>query len=148
MWLTKAVVGNMSPLEIAASSRFAGPTALALLQGILDPDAAGELRSIVSWFAGPAGSSLPPCSGTTKLIRAATSGWSPTSHWLHHTAVRTAVHTMLLVSARLAKLAGQSREVTEDATDTVSDDRPVLPPELWLVVGRFCLRQDWSVVIC
>ena len=75
---------------------------------------------------------VPACTLTTKFIRAATSGWSTTRHWLHHAAVRTAVHTLVLLSERLRRLA--------------QDDEELLPAELWLVVARFFCRSDWPAV--
>ena len=71
------------------------------------------------------------CTLTTTFVRTATSGWATVQHWLHHATVRTAVHTLVLVSERL-------RQVTKD-------DDEVLPPELWLVVARFFRRSDWPM---
>jgi hypothetical protein len=77
------------------------------------------------------------CTSTTRFIRAATSGWSTTRHWLHHAAVRTAVHTLVLVSERRRRLA-------KDA-----DEGELLllhmPAELWLLFAHFFRRSDWPV---
>ena len=81
---------------------------------------------------------MPACTLTTKFIRAATSGWSPTRHWLHHHAVRAAVHTLVLVSERCRRLAsdGGAGELL----------LPHMPAELWLVFAHFFRRSDWPVV--
>ena len=60
----------------------------------------------------------------------ALSGWSPSTHWLHHGRFREAVHTVLLVAQRLGR-----------------DDQPaalsVLPMMVWREVLGELLRQDW-----
>jgi hypothetical protein len=60
---------------------------------------------------------VPVCTLTIKIIHAATSGWSPARHWLHHPTVRTAVHTVLLVAERLH---GQARLEVESADADVT----------------------------
>jgi hypothetical protein len=40
-----------------------------------------------------------------QLVRAALSGWSPSTHQLHHRTFQTAVHTLLLVVERLSRMA-------------------------------------------
>jgi hypothetical protein len=79
---------------------------------------------------------VPICTFTTRLVRAATSGWSTAWHWLHHIAVRTAVHNVVLVSERLHR----------NPPATTAQGLPHMPPELWLVIARFFRRSDWSVV--
>jgi hypothetical protein len=86
------------------------------------------------------------CQITVKLIKAATKGWAPTTHWLHHVGVRTAVHTMLLVGERLQKQtvvpAGRrGRSAIVNATGAVL---PAIPPEMWMAVIRFFVRRDLS----
>ena len=60
------------------------------------------------------------CLRTVRTVIAATRGWGPTRHWLHHVGVRTAVHTLLLVSERLARkqdaLLCEEAAVEEGAT--------------------------------
>jgi hypothetical protein len=48
---------------------------------------------------------VPVCGVTVKLVQAATRGWSPATHWLHHTKFKVWVHTILLVSERLGRVA-------------------------------------------
>jgi ankyrin repeat protein len=101
----------------------------------------------------------PSCTFTAKFIRAATSGWSATRHWLHHPTVRTVVHTVLLVAERLhqeahavrstASVAASSVEGTHPNINaaaivpTTDDAFPQVPSELWLAIMRFFLRSDW-----
>ena len=47
---------------------------------------------------------VPACTLTTTFVRTATSGWATAQHWLHHATVRTAVHTLVLVSERLRQV--------------------------------------------
>jgi hypothetical protein len=72
---------------------------------------------------------VPACPFTTKFVRAATSGWSTTRHWLHHAALREAVHTVLLLAERLRRQGA------------VGEVPPHMPPELWLVFACFFLRS-------
>jgi hypothetical protein len=55
------------------------------------------------------------------MVLAATSGWSTTRHWLHHAAVRTAVHTLLLVAERLYRQAREEGAAAPDAVGVASD---------------------------
>ena len=90
------------------------------------------------------------CKSTQELIQLATSGWSPKTQWIHHRAVREAVHTVLLVSERLRRQSTPSissgpEEAKDDADNGTFTEVP--PSELWLYLLRFCLRSDWPVDI-
>lgn len=88
----------------------------------------------------------PVCRETIAFIKRATVGWRPTTHWLHHAAFRTAVHSALLVSERLRTKAHASNAATASDSVVADDVDPVLlPAEIWEYILRFCLRSDWKV---
>jgi hypothetical protein len=84
---------------------------------------------------------VPTCALANKFFRAATSGWSITHHWLHHTTVRNTVHTLALVSERLHQQAAAT------SVCTTALGLPDMPPELWLAIAHFARRSDWQVVV-
>jgi hypothetical protein len=91
------------------------------------------------------------CQITVKLIKAATRGWAPSRHWLHHSGVRTAVHTVLQVGERLHRqdVLVRSLESSTAAARTaaaVDDVLPILPPEMWIANITFFLRSNWAVL--
>lgn len=146
--------GYWSPLRVAAYAKMYQHAASALKLGRIDP----ELDSFTLWNKLPeaeqtmsaadavvadalairslALSAHPPCLRTIDFVCAATSGWSPERHWLHHRTFRAAVHAVMLTNERLCRNA-----------ESNSSADPVLPPELWLHLLGFCLRQDWQVDI-
>lgn len=146
--------GYWSPLRVAAYAQMYQHAASALKLGRIDP----ELDSFTLWNKLPeaeqtmsaadavvadalairslALSAHPPCLRTIDFVCAATSGWSPERHWLHHRAFRAAVHAVMLTNERLCRNA-----------ESNSSADPALPPELWLHLLGFCLRQDWQVDI-
>lgn len=146
--------GYWSPLRVAAYAQMYQHAASALKLGRIDP----ELDSFTLWNKLPVAeqtmsaadavvadalairslalSAHPRCSRTIDFVCAATSGWSPERHWLHHRAFRAAVHAVMLTNERLWRNA-----------ESNSNADPVLPPELWLHLLGFCLRQDWQVDI-
>lgn len=146
--------GYWSPLRVAAYAQMYQHAASALKLGRIDP----ELDSFTLWNKLPeaeqtmsaadavvadalairslALSAHPPCLRTIDFVCAATSGWSPERHWLHHRTFRAAVHAVMLTNERLCRNA-----------ESNSSADPVLPPELWLHLLGFCLRQDWQVDI-
>jgi hypothetical protein len=161
-------------LRIGAGARLHSALASALQRGWIDPDGAGVPALIAARAtaanAAPWGTGVhvlvrqpAVCRETIRLVRAATSGWAPASHWLHHTAVRTAVHTVLLVTERLVRIAdagmsrtdvsspresgisGETEVEPADANASMPMWLPELPPELWCVVLGFILREDWNV---
>jgi ankyrin repeat protein len=146
-WL--GAVKRWSPLQVAAGCRLHNAVAFQLKQGRMDPDAS------LSWpqmqlareaaAAPPAklpwGNAPAVCPTTTKLIKAATRGWTPTAHWLHHTNIQTAVHTILLVSERLHMASLVDARAPAAAIAAL----PILPPEMWVAVLRFLLRRHWAV---
>jgi len=89
---------------------------------------------------------VPTCYRTTRLIRAATSGWSAARHWLHHKNVRTAAHTVMLASERLRRSALTAGGAAAATTEMQGMVLPHMPPELWLACMRFFLRSDWKRV--
>lgn len=52
-------------------------------------------------FVRPCQILVPPCRESTRMIRLATRGWTPSSHRLYHSRVQEAVHTVMLVAARI-----------------------------------------------
>ena len=63
------------------------------------------------------------------LVRACVKLWSPERHWLFHSGVRGAVHTLLLVE--------------QWARGPAADPgRGVLPKEMWLLLCTFVMRAD------
>ena len=129
----------------------------ALQLGEMDPDAqctpqqllacittAKTLPAALGWTGAPA-----VCRITTKLVIAATKGWSHARHWLHHDGVRTAVHAVLDVTERLLRLshkhqlAGAGTRSTRASTEAAAA-LPTIPPELWLFIMSFFQRSWWK----
>ena len=79
---------------------------------------------------------------TASLARAASIGWAPPTHWLHHSSFRRSVFTVLLTSERLRRAAYHPDH--PDAGSTAPPPPPLLPAELWLVILGFCLRSWWK----
>jgi hypothetical protein len=157
-WLD--IVQLWAPLRIAAGCRMHADSTTALRLGLVDPEQGGvsdmlaaraTAASTTPWglinpkqlengdvveeggddhqaLAGLV--HVPICPSTAQFVRAATSGWSASRHWLHHRCVRIAVHVVLLVSERLRQM----------------EALPHLPPELWLLFARFLRRRDWPVM--
>jgi hypothetical protein len=160
-WL--GVVAGWSPLEVAAGCRLHTPITTMLKQGRMDPDAQPWSQLALA----RATSTTPPtelpwqdapdvCQITVKLIKAATQGWAPPRHWLYHTGVRTAVRTVLQVSERLHRQHAvvlpvectarrRGRSATAAAAVAVVH-LPILPPEMWIAIMGFLLRQNWAVL--
>ena len=84
---------------------------------------------------------VPLCAVVAKFVRAATSGWALTRHWLHHAAFRKAVHTILLVAERLHR---QGKGNAPPAMQGLV--LPQLPPELWVLMMRGFRRSDWIII--
>jgi hypothetical protein len=105
---------------------------------VVDDDAAAAATERLRWVAL---AHVPACTMTTKVIRAATSGWSPTRHWLHHAAVRAAAHTVVLVSERLR---GSAKDDPGGGGGELL--LPHMPAELWLLFAHFFRRSDWPVL--
>jgi hypothetical protein len=141
-----------------------GAIAAQLKRGVVDPDALPWVEIELA----RATATAPPaelrwenapdvCPITTKLIRAATRGWMPTTPWLHHVGVRTAVHTALLVGEGLHKqthlsvrrrglsVRRRGRSAIANATGVAL---PLLPPEMWVAVLSFFMRRGWSAEGC
>ena len=118
------MVEMWSPLQIAAGCRLHSPATTAVRLGLVDPEQGGVRAMLAA--RSTAGSTTPwgliapeqielaelagsdVCQPTLEMVRAVTSGWSASRHWLHHTNVRTAVHVLLLVSDRLRRQARHS----------------------------------------
>jgi hypothetical protein len=120
-------VKQWSPLRVAAGCRLHTLVAIQLKQGRLDPDAtlAWSEMQLARDAATTQATDLPwrnapsLCSTTSKLIKAATRGWAPIAHWLHHTNIRTAVRSVLLVSERLQYNPWQSLSQAPTDVDEV-----------------------------
>jgi ankyrin repeat protein len=160
-WLE--AVNQWSRLRMAAGCRFHTAVTIQLKQGRMDPDATlswTEMQLAYEAATSPA-TELPwrdawhqgmPCPLTAKLIKAATRGWAPTTHWMHHSNIRTAVCTVLLISERLhveQALASPPPPALQplpiDEETSTADVLPILPPEMWLATLRFLLRRHWAV---
>jgi hypothetical protein len=59
--------------------------------------------------------------------------------------VRTAVHTVVLVSERLRRYAAAGGRGGAVALTTPSLTLPHMPPELWLEFASFFRRSPWAV---
>ena len=139
-----------SALHVAASCRLPTIAAAALRRGQVDPDdprftSLKEVLSVVDL-------DLPwECAvDTIKMMVAATKGWHRTTHWLHHDGVRQAVHTIMLVDARLNQRDhGTTTSIASmcaGMTGTSEQCRiPHLPTELWFSILGFVLRSWWAV---
>jgi hypothetical protein len=103
-------------------------------------------------------------------VSATLKGWGPTRHHQHHGGVRTAVHTTLLVVERLRRDAtaaaernpgnpgnpkpitntpalreGSAANINKETGAEEADLAPlILPPEMWLTIMGFYLRQHWD----
>ena len=86
-----------------------------------------------------------PCPVTTALVHDAVAGWSPTRHFLFHPGVRGPIRTLLLAAARLRSTHSAQRQQRLRRQTAGPPVVPVLPPELWLIVFSFLLRDDWPV---
>jgi hypothetical protein len=141
VWLD--AVAGWSRFRVAAGCRFHAAVAIQLKRGTLDPDVLplAEIRLALT-AATTSAAELPwsdapeVCPRTAKLIKSATQGWAPSTHWLHHVRVRTAVHTLLLVSERVHRQSLQRH----GRRAVVS-----MPPKMWLGIMRFVRRSDWQV---
>jgi ankyrin repeat protein len=150
-------MAGWSQLRVAARCRLHAAVADQLKRGRIDPDmlpwselASARETSATASTDLPWGDAPDVCQITVKLIKAATQGWAPTAHWLHHTNIRTTVRTVLLVSERLhvqsvAESVPSTRRRGRSATVAAAAVLPILPPEMWVAVLRFLLRRHWSV---
>jgi hypothetical protein len=91
------------------------------------------------------------CRITAKLITATTRGWAPVRHWLYHSGVRTAVHTVVQVSERLHRQASATKQPgpisqRTGQSATPAAVLPILPPEMWIALMMFFLRSNWSAL--
>ena len=106
----------------------------------------------------------PFCRATLSLVMAATRGWSPHWHWLHHGGVRDIVHEVLLVAQRMQAIAyqheytasvrgdaggqgdggGGGKVCNDDGTSSTENTTVSLPPELWLKWMGFLQRSWWQ----
>ena len=174
----QAIGQGWSPLRVGASCRMHADIAVALNIGEMDPDAdstpAEMMAAVAAAKAVPASLGLPAelgiCPITTKMVIAATRGWGPRRHLLHHVLVRKAVHATLLVSQRLVRRNDAERVAAENSCHgvgtgagdvsasadseaaEVSDQElaameqlPLLPPELWIFIMGFFQRSWWDV---
>jgi ankyrin repeat protein len=163
-----AAVDTWSPLQIAAGCRLFRAATTAVKLGVVDPEQGGvgamlaaraTAETVTPWGAFDSEDEslvslvhVPLCPGTTKFVRAVTSGWSASRHWLHHSNVRSAVHTIVLVAQRRlqhAKSTVSDESAPPPPTLTAAVPTKVLPhmpPELWLEFARFILRSDWPVM--
>ena len=129
----------------------------ALALGTIDPAGCtvADLSAVMASAADVLLVRLPAsCPLTIALAKAMCSGWSPARHFLHHAAVRDAVHTMLLVAERLRLRRGaqsgtrrsvQQLEHVAASEGPVSIVLPPLPSELLLAVCSFVLRSHFAV---
>jgi hypothetical protein len=145
-WLD--AVAGWSRLRIAAGCRLHAAITIQLKRGTMDPDALplAEIRLALAAAATPAPelpwSDAPElCPLTGKLLKSATQGWAPATHWLHHARVRTAVHTLLLVSERVHRRQSFQRRGRSAAILGAAS----MPPEMWIGIMRFVLRSGWQV---
>ena len=162
------VTAGWSAIEVGAGSRFYIEIYAAVQRGTMNLDdfKHAELKRALSIAktdpkdkAGWEDAAIPPvCKATVALMHAAVSsfrkGWIPAGHWLFHVGVRTAVHTVVLVSTRLQR---NSELAVEDNHKEVSHKDasgkkaaggavlPLLPPELWHFILSFLGRDDWKV---
>ena len=141
-----AATSGWSPLAVGAGCRFYREIETAFQRGVfnLDSFALCELKDAVAkanatpseldWDDAP-----EVCQRTVRLMNAAVTnwrkGWIPAGHQLFHSGVRTAVHAVLVVAARLQQLTA----------DESKDHLPVLPTEIWQYIMNFFLRSDWEV---
>ena len=144
-----------SPLRIGAGCRMHADIAAALKAGEMDPDeqcTTGQLQAaIITANATPEtlgwADALAVCQQTTKLVVAATKGWGPTRHWLHHTGVRAAVYSVLVMSERMHRSstvgAGKSSSRSR-STRALTTALPLLPPEMWLHIMSYFQRSWWA----
>jgi ankyrin repeat protein len=147
-WL--GAIKQWSPLRMAAGCRLHTSLTIQLKQGRMDPDATlswSEMQLARDAATTPPtnlpwGNALEVCPITTKLIKAATRGWAPTAHWLHHTNIRTAVHTVLQVFERLHRQSAMQHGGGNIAPTAVVP--PTLPPEMWMVIAHFFVRCAWK----
>jgi hypothetical protein len=151
-----------SPLRIAAGCRLHNTAVRAIKLGLVDPEQGGVREMVAARAAAastaPWGAMDPEkeelatlaharvCLRTEVAVRAVTSGWSATRHWLHHTTIRTAVHAVLSIAERLRRQAAPPEEGWAEASQANPLLLPQLPPELWFVIMRFFLRCDWPVL--
>ena len=132
-------VDGWSPLRIAVGLREHTVIATAIRMGKLAVDcgeAAVLLRTAstaAAWTDAPG-----PCAATVKIARSVLSGWAPPRHALYHRGVRSAIRSVLLVSARL-----RHRHRHDDGT--ARGRLALLPPEIWMAVMAFFGRPDWPL---
>ena len=170
-----------SQLQIAAGCRLYKDAAAALRCGRMDPDTAGikemlgaieTSRTLPGKLPWAHAYTHPICEDTIKLVAAATRGWRPCTHWLHHPLFRQAIYAVHVVACRLdskgaactaaeeekgvaaagadgtkrppSKPTGKRRSKKKRSSKYVPT--PVLPPELWHHVCGFLQRSWWEVV--
>ena len=101
-------IKGRTPFRIAKAGRFPAADLRTMLRnGTIDPTGSGPPPALVDtasstdelWPGQP-----KPVPALIELARAALAKWSPSTHWLHHGRFREAIHTVLLVSARLQRL--------------------------------------------
>ena len=145
-WL--GAVADHAPIQIAVGCRLHAEARLALRSGaLLDPtfctleEVMHAATGAQAW--GPAVEVPPVCPATTRFARSAMKFWSPTRHWLFHGRFRAAVHTALLVQARLARLALEDDGADVDASSSSGVRYVYLPDDIWFVVCSMLLRRHW-----
>ena len=172
-----------SPLSLAAVFRMPRLLKSALASGRMDPEMIYDepstyiedvRKAIAMASRTPAQldeiglSGMPnPCQETVRLLTLATSRWRPTSHWLYHSKVRSAVRAVIHASHRLL-CAAASIDAMESAANSfrcaafaegcdesvrrqllAAADRvqplPLLPQEVWLHILGYLNRDDWPL---
>ena len=164
-----------SSIEVGAGCRFYKEILSAVQQGVIDLDdcelpqlkralaiAQTAPEDLAGWERGQA-----VCNRTVRLMQTAVhswhKGWVPVGHWLYHTTVREAVHTVMLVAERLDGVAlqwgggGSVAELDRGRLERGVGDSargpsprpllPVLPSEIWCFIMKFLKRDDWIIAV-
>lgn len=132
---------NWHPFRMAIGKRLHADLKIMLKTGQIDPNAGccplpdlmATATTDAAWPDQP-----PVCPITTRLARMALAKWSPSTHWLHHGRFQEAVHTLLLVSARLDNLASSPGRRSARRGALL-----VLPFIVWRMVLGQLLRRDF-----
>ena len=130
-------VDGWSPLRIAVGLRLHTLIAAAMRMGKLAVDG-GEAAALLATAAaaGPWTDAPGLCAATATIARRVLCEWAPRRHGLYHRGVRSAIRSVLLVTARLKLDRGGSG-------GTVRGGLVLLPPEIWMAVMSFFGRPDW-----
>ena len=156
-----AATSGWSPLAIGAGCRLHREIVKAVERGTMNlddfelyelQDALAKARTASADLDWPDAPDI--CNATVRLMDSAVKswrrGWIPAGHFLFHSGVQTAVHTIILVQYRLQSKLDDVNKAEDTATAAAAAAAakamllPTLPTEVWHYIMSFFARYDWE----